>query len=968
MILLPAKKPILYRHLFQIRKRIYTMVAPLQAEISTSKEPVAFETLARRSFSPISPGSAWGKKYDCAWLHLTGPLPDGLTDPVLMLGIRGEGLVFSAAGEILDAVSTVYLLGDLPHSGGSYRPVRNVDFSSGQIDLYADIAYNGILLYDYGNAVYHGAYVATRNEAVYQYYYDFLTLLVLSASTDDSALRMTLTKALKQSYAAFQQNNVSGARAVLKTELTKPSTSDFCYSAIGHGHLDLAWLWPIRETHRKAARTYTKSLNLLADYPDYRYGTSQPQQLLWIKQEHPALYRRIQAAVAEGRMELQGAFWVECDSNLSGGESLVRQAVFGRQFLQEEFGKSAEDIRLCWLPDAFGYSGNLPQILKKSGMDWFSTIKLAWNKVNAFPYRTFRWQGIDGSTVLAHMPPEGDYNSRGAADGLRKGLKSYPEKDLQMGLLAYGAGDGGGGPGETHLEVTRREQNLRGLPKLEYASADSFFRKLEQKEIVHTHVGELYLETHQGTYTTQSKIKYYNRLLERKLHNAETLAAYTGTDCRDTLRPHWQDLLLHQFHDIIPGSSIHRVNVEAVECYQKIEQSVGNYIEALSRKLPHTSQQPAAVNLTSFARQEYLKACDGWYYADVAPYAGALLAPIDKAFPALSCTDNTISNGILTLQFDASGAITSCRDTNGKEHARSKLNQLVLYRDSYQIPYDAWDISRHYYKKAKRIFKVTSTKSYVDGPTVVRHNIYHSAKCSIDQKVILEFNSDMVRFETKVDWQQKHRMLRADFYPVHYGDTVQCEIQFGHISRPTTEHNSVERAQFEISAHKWVATQDAQGGFALANNCKYGHRAKNGLLSLNLLRAPTFPDKTADRGTHYFTYAFCPFAPGEMQKVVQAGYRLNYPLLPQTGTVFASIAATDHPAIVLETIKPAEDQSGVVLRLYESLGKPASTNIATTLPHTAVYETDLLERIQQETALQAMHFQPFELKTILLKQ
>ena len=248
----------------------------------------------------------------------------------------------------------------------------------------------------------------------------------------------------------------------------------------------MAWLWPLRETRRKAARTYAKALNNIDRTDDYIYGTSQPQQMQWMKHEHPALFERMKDAVAAGRMELQGAFWVEPDTNLPSGESLVRQALHGRRFLEEEFGLAREDMRLCWLPDTFGYNGNLPQILRKSGMDWFQTIKLSWNRVNVFPHRTFHWQGIDGSTVLVHMPPEGDYNSRGAADGLLKGVRQYPERDLESALLVYGAGDGGGGPGEVHLELTRREQNLRGLPQVEYSTADHFFRALEQREIAHT--------------------------------------------------------------------------------------------------------------------------------------------------------------------------------------------------------------------------------------------------------------------------------------------------------------------------------------------------------------------------------------------------------------------------------------------------------------------------------------------------
>ncbi len=360
------------------------------------------------------------------------------------------------------------------------------------------------------------------------------------------------------------------------------------YIAIGHGHLDMAWLWPLRETRRKAARTYTRALNTIAARDGYIYGTSQPQQLYWIKQQHPELYERIKAAVASGRMELQGSFWVETDTNLPGGESLARQAMVGRRFLQQEFGLSDDDLRLCWLPDTFGYNGNLPQILRKSGMDWFMTIKLAWNKVTVFPHRTFTWKGIDGTPVLVHMAPEGDYNSRGAADGLLTGLLQYPEKALNTALLVFGSGDGGGGPGEIHLEVTKREQNLRGLPRVEYSTATDFFRRLEEHDAsqLHTHQGELYLETHQGTYTTQAAIKKGNRVVERKLHNAEALAAVVGDDSNAALEDHWRDVLLGHFHDILPGSTIERVAREARESLERIDSELDTYIAELVGRLP----------------------------------------------------------------------------------------------------------------------------------------------------------------------------------------------------------------------------------------------------------------------------------------------------------------------------------------------------------------------------------------------
>ena len=961
---LKVAQPGEYRRLMRIRREIYTTVAPLTVEIVRSREPIPFADIDAAAFRPLRNGAAWGSVFDCAWLRITGAVPAGAENAEVMLGIRGEGLVHSREGELLDSVSTVFQQGDLPHSAGKFRPVHNVDLSTGAVEVYADVTYNGFILYEVGKGVFHGAHLATRNQDTYDLYYDYLTLLVLAGATDDATLERDLRTDLRAAFELFARGHVLAAREVLAVPLAARSESDFVYSAVGHGHLDMAWLWPIRETKRKAARTYVRAVNAIDTRDGYTYGTSQPQQLFWMKQRHPALFERVRKAVADGRIEIQGSFWIEPDTNLPSGESLVRQAVVGRRFLQQEFNLTDEQLRLCWLPDTFGYNGNLPQILRGSGMDWFQTIKLAWNKVNDFPHRSFHWQGIDGSTVLVHMPPEGDYNSRGAADGLLTGLAKYPEKALNAALLVYGSGDGGGGPGEIHFEVTQREHDLRGLPRVEHSTASDFFRKLETLDVAHTHSGELYLETHQGTYTTQGQIKRHNRLVERKLHEVEALAVIAGADSRLELAEHWREVLLNQFHDIIPGSSIARVNREAIATYERIEGSLDAYADTLYAGLDTGPR--AAVNLTSFPRREAVKVGDDWFEADVAPYSAATLTPAGT-FDGLSITDDSISNGVLTLRFGDSGEIVSCRSSDGAEHAGAGLNRLVLHKDPYVWPFNAWDIKGDYFTKPPRTLKMAHVTSYVDGATVVREQKHSSKTVTITQRIVLEAGGDTVRFDTTVDWHAKHRMLRAEFRPTHYGDTVQCEIQFGHISRVTTERDAVETAQFEVCAHKWIATENATGGFALLNDSKYGHRAKNGVLSLNLLRAPTFPDKTADRGIHSFTYAFTPFEPGDTATVIAAGYRLNNPLRVAETAPFESFASVDGAGVIIETIKRAETGEGVALRLYESLGRATTVALHLDRPYASAQLSDLLERPSGPADLSKLEFGPFEIKTILVE-
>jgi alpha-mannosidase len=341
---------------------------------------------------------------------------------------------------------------------------------------------------------------------------------------------------------------------------------------------------------------------------------------------------------------------------------------------------------------------------------------------------------------------------------------------------------------------------------------------------------------------------------------------------------------------------------------------------------------------------------------------------VAETFPGLAATDDTLSNGRLTLRFGRSGEITSCRDADGAEHAGGGLNRLVLHKDPYQFPWDAWDIGRGYLNRTPDVLTPSQVESGVDGPTAWRRQVFRWRRGTVEQRIVLEAGDELVRIETRVDWHERHRMLRAEFRPAHYGDRVRCEIQFGHLFRPTTERDAVEAAQFEICAHKWIAVEDAQAGFAVLNDGKYGHRAKDGLLSLNLLRAPTFPDRTADRGEHRFSYAFRPFAPGPqgVRDVIADGYRLNNPLRLAEGVAFDSVVTTDDPGVVIETVKPAESGGGVVVRMYESLGRATTAALRVGIPHGRATLTDLLERELAPADLDRVEFGPFEIITIHL--
>jgi alpha-mannosidase len=603
-------------------------------------------------------------------------------------------------------------------------------------------------------------------------------------------------------------------------------------------------------------------------------------------------------------------------------------------------------------------------------MEYFSKIKLAWNRVNVFPHQSFHWQGIDGSTVLVHMPPEGDYNSTAQPKSLLKAWNRYSSRDLGKALLVYGAGDGGGGPDEAHLELLKRQRNLAGLPAVKDSSAEDFFEELRLSGVKDTWRGELYLETHQGTYTSQGRNKYYNRLCETLLHNVEALSA-AALSTRKPVYPRadldeiWRELLLYQFHDIIPGSSITRVNREAVAGYTAMAARLEEYI-AGALALIGKDKAPVLVNLTSFARDEYLEKDGKWLHAVIPPYAAAEAEPAAAVAAGLSFTNDTLSNGKLTLRFGRSGEIASCKNAAGRELAARGLNHLILFTDKFTIPFNAWNIDPAYRRRPKKRLKPVSAMNKTDGPWLVRTVRYRTGKSSIEQKVMLREGSDTVRFETVVEWHEKHKMLRAEFFPADYADKVKCEIQFGHIVRSTTENNPVEKEQFEVCAHRWAAVENGGRGFAVLNNCKYGHRIKNGLISLALLRSTTFPDKEADRGTQRFTYAFCPFENGDLTKVIREASRLNNPPLLSDCGAFESIAETSSPQVIIETVKPAENGKGAVLRLYESLGKEAAVSLHTRIPHSAAFFADMLENPGEQADLSSLHFSPFEIKTVIV--
>lgn len=973
------RHPRLVRRLGAVRARVHEVVTTLDARVATAPEPVPFAERTGLRYRPARRGTRWGSAHTCAWFHLTGPMPpetDTSTDRggdlrgegtayALLLDIDGEALLHDNDGTVVGMV-TSRLTPIERHASARAKTrvaltaqLRQQCVRDGQLSLWLDAGFNGKLLPPYGIARVRRLDLVRVDTAADEAYADLLTVAYASLRAGGQAA--LYADSLERAFAHAERGDWAATSAALAPVLDGPPDDSLALTGLGHAHLDLAWLWPIRETRRKARRTFRAQLDLLQEHPDAYFGASQPQQFAWIEQDDPALFERIIAAEAAGRLELQGGFWVEPDTNLPSGESLVRQAIHGQRYWESRFGHR---VSMCWLPDAFGYSGALPQILRGAGMDRFLTIKLAWNEHTDFPHRSFVWEGIDGTDVLVHMPPEGTYTS--SATGLSLGIArdQYPERDLApIALVLLGTGDGGGGPSEVHLDLARRGAHLRGLPRLTPGTATGFFDELAgHRDRLPRWRGELYLEKHQGTLTTQAAVKAGNRRLEHQLHDLEYLAAQASWSegarwPGELIDAAWAEVLLHQFHDMLPGSAIGRVHAESRAAYARIGAVLREATDGALAADP--GLPPAYVNTTPVHRAGFVAHEGRWWRHEAPPFATTPLVPYADPHPAtLGADGDTMWNDRLRVRFAPDGTIVSLVDTRtDREHARGPLGRLVVHRDPWTF-FDAWDITEDYPTRPRADLVPVSTNAVRthtvrDGPRIMRRHEFRHGRSAIRQDVVLVEGEDLVRFETSVDWRERWRMLRAEFEPEAWADEVACEIQFGHICRSTGAATPQERAQFEICAHRWLDVSDARGfGFSLLNDGKYGHRAKDRRISLALLRAPVYPDRTADRGRHTFMYAVHPHEGPLGQSTTTHARHLNAPhviarvppappafvvepagVLLDTVTLAAAMttvtpASTTNPAI---TMSGAQDVAGgsadLILRLYESTGSAGVASI-----------------------------------------
>ncbi|MBN1876642.1 MAG: alpha-mannosidase [Anaerolineae bacterium] len=1002
----------------ELPQHFYSPLGAVALEGFITLEQLTPEEAQSHKFTPMPAGTPWGAKWEYGWFRGTLTLPEAATGKriALKMDTGAESIIFVDGVEAgaVDRQHHEITLTMQGVPGTTYRVL---------MESYAGHtrrAHSGPTPPDRAavpeppptQAKIGASTFGIWQEDVYQLWIDVETLYQVRNHLDVDSLRVSeIDEGLRdftrivdfELPRAEMLATVCEGRARLKPllECVNGSTAPTMF-AFGHSHIDVAWLWPLQETERKNGRTFATQLALMEEYPEYRFLQSQPHLYRMVQQRYPALYKRIKAAAKRGQFMPDGGAWVEPDTNISGGEALIRQFIHGKRFYKAEFGVDSE---LLWLPDVFGYSGALPQIMRGCGVKYFSTQKIFWtyNGGERFPHNTFVWEGIDGSEVYVHL--HNDYNSHTFPDATITRWKERVQKDgIATRLFPFGFGDGGGGPTRNHLEFLRRQEDLEGAPRMKIAHPMDYFRDQEARGWPDVrYVGELYFQAHRGTYTSQAKTKKGNRKCELALREAELWATAAKTLKQHdfsamTLDEAWKVVLLNQFHDILPGSSIQRVYEEAEAAYAGVLKEAQGVANAAMKQFTQEKDALTVFNSLAWERTVLVALPKGWtgaqdsdgaalpvqkigdtVYTEVTvPAAG--WTTLKAAAPTtagndIKATATLLENDVLRLTFDDKGQITSIFDKEAqRELAAGPCNSFRMYKD---VPtwFDAWDIDSMYEETPVALETPAMIEIITAGPLVAVLRVTRTLHNSeMTQKIVMRRGSRRVDFKTKIDWKERHKLLKVAFPVDIYANEGIHEIQFGHIRRPNHRSRPFDADRFEVSNHKWSALAEENRGFAVLNDSKYGVNVLGNTIGLTLLKSALAPDMTADLGIQEFTYAFYPwntcFADSE---VVRQGYDLNIPVqvVPGDGGT-QSLFAVDAANIIIETVKPAEDGSDdVIVRLYESKRMATRAVLSTTLPVTAAYTTNMLEsETQDELTVEdsniALSFRPFEVKTVRL--
>ncbi|SHM20889.1 alpha-mannosidase [Actinacidiphila paucisporea] len=965
----------------RLRPAVHARCVPLTVEVwHVPGEPVPVAAGLAADYGPAQVGDRWGPAWSTSWFKVSGRIPQewaglaveavldlgfGTTEP----GFSAEGLVHRPDGTAVKALN--------PRN--THLPISPSATGGEQLTYYIEAAANPVVMHSGPEqltfhptpagdraAWLHDADAAGDRDPLYRL--RRMDLAVFDAGVfelvqdldvlgqlmhelpEQSTRRWQLLRTIEQALDVIDLQDVGGtaaaAREVLAPALAAPaSPGAHRISAIGHSHIDSAWLWPLRETVRKVSRTVSSVTQLMDDHPDFRFVMSQAQQLAWLKEHRPDVYARAQEKAKTGQFLPAGSLWVEPDTNITGGESLVRQFVHGKRFYLEEFGVETEEM---WLPDTFGYNAALPQLMKLAGVRWFLTQKISWNTTNRFPHHTFWWEGIDGTRIFSHFPPVDTYNSDLSGAEVAHSERNFQDKGRSdRSLVPFGYGDGGGGPTREMIARADRLANLEGSPRVAVeAPADFFAKAFADHPDAPVWVGELYLEFHRGTLTSQLATKQGNRRSEHLLREAELWAATAAARTRaaypyQELDRLWKTVLLHQFHDILPGTSIAWVHREAEQTYREVAAELEELIGAAQRALAGPPGAGEVVfNAAPHARGGV-------------PALGA--APRTRApgrTPPVAEGDGfVLDNGLVRIVVDGRGLVTSAYDiTAGREALApgAAANLLQLHQD-FPNKWDAWDIDV-FYRNTVRDLDRADEVSVADGGVRVVRTVGASR---IEQILSLEQGARRLDVETVVDWHEREKLLKAAFPLDVRAAHSTAEIPFGQVERPTHTNTSWDAAKFEVCAHRFLHVGEPGWGAALVNDSTYGHdvtrdvRPDGGTTTtvrLSLLRAARFPDPQQDQGTHRLRYSLVVGV--EPADAVREGYHLNLPERTVPGSaVVEPLVAVDQDGVVVSAVKLADDRSGdVVVRLYESHGRRVRAVLTPGFALGGAVVTDLLER------------------------
>ncbi len=869
---------------------------------------------------------------------------------------------------------------------------------------------------------YDGMDICVKQEELSDFYFNLKIVLQMTEALEETSYRRAqIIRALLDIhtfiYYDFENvqwdvfmDGVRRANGILKELLASHNAPSAPYAGfIGHSHMDTAWLWDRRETEKKCARTYANQINLMDQYKDYTFVQSSAYHTQIIKSMYPALFAEIQKKVAEGRYEPNGGVWIECDCNIPTGEYIIRQFLWGQRFTRENFGYTSDAF---WLPDTFGYSASLPQIMKGCNIRYFLTTKIAWNDTNAFPYNTFYWKGIDGSKVLVHFnrthvwpDPLTLKENLMEAQG-----NTITEKEVSdMRLISYGFGDGGGGPEFEMVECANRLADVEGLPRTSHTTVSQFMHRLEENLYrPSTYAGELYLELHRGTLTNQHTIKQNNRKAEVALHNMEyatvcKAVADNSEATTEKTNPLVGGLLVNQFHDILPGTCIPSAHDDAIAEVSGIIKSAENATADILQEMAGDGECLTVVNTLSFERTDtvYLPfqgvRLQGDYPQQVITDLEGCekLAIANLTIPALgSCVlqtepicreqqkspfvtgENSLETPFYCVRFDEKGYIASLTDKRNGRQLKGEGYSLNTFLIGEDVPmdWDNWDIDADCQCKLSDSASLLSRTCAADGPVEYRiRSVYRlTEKSTLTQDMIFYAFRPEIVFETKMDWQDDHRLLKTAFDTNILTDFTSQEIQFGYIRRNTSRSTAIEKAKFEVSNHKYTDLSETRYGAALLNDCKYGISVEGGSMHLSLHKGGCRPDYRGDKGVHTCTYALLPHLDSmHAQNVIFPSYMLNYKPIALHGSLqLSGLLGVDADNVIIETIKPAEDGGKCfVARLYEAEGARTTAKLSVAPGVCKVEETNMLEQVQTSFASPSevsLEFGPFEIKTLLI--